>query len=306
MNSDVLGRFENVVKRFNNAEALCGLSFDLHRGVNGLIGPNGAGKTTTLKLSLGLIKATSGSAQLLGFDCWRESLKIRRKVGVLYEKVAFYDHLSGLEYLKLMAKFKDVSDVLGDSKRVLKLVALDTEAQHRRIGGYSAGMRQRIGLAQALLGTPELVILDEPTSNLDPIGRTQVLNLINSLKKDCSFIISSHILPELEKICEHVILMHNGQAVRQGSLTRMLSEVDSSVFLVKVEPATAVAELLRSEECVKDVTAVEGSLVVVAKNPVVFKQRLPAVVAQANASLEEVKAAGNDLEALFKTTVSGD
>lgn len=305
--TEVLGEFENLVKRFNNTEALSGLGFKIYKGVNGLIGPNGAGKTTTIKLSLGLIRADAGKAEMFGFDCWKESLEIRRRIGVLYEKAAFYDHLSGLEHLKLMARLKGLSDPLGESKKVLKLVELDSDAQHRRIGGYSAGMRQRIGLAHALLGKPELVILDEPTSNLDPLGRARVLEIINALKKeeDFSFLISSHILPELEKVCEYVVLVNEGKAIRQGTLKQLLSEIAPQTFTIKVQPAVPLVELLKREKCVKAVSLEEGSLLVVANDANEFKQRLPKLVSQAGASLEEVKSVGRDLESLFKVAVKG-
>ncbi|MFA5572942.1 MAG: ABC transporter ATP-binding protein, partial [Candidatus Bathyarchaeia archaeon] len=248
-----------------------------------------------------------GKAEMFGFDCWTGSLEIRRRVGVLFEKVAFYDHLSGLDHLQLMAKIKGVPDPLGASKAVLKLVELENEAQHRRIGSYSAGMRQRIGLAHALLGTPELVILDEPTSNLDPLGRAHVLEMVNKLKKEgFSFLISSHILPELERVCDHVILMNRGKAVRQGTLTQLLSEVASSeAFNIKVQPIGSIAELLKQEKSVKEIAILEDHLLVIAKNADLFKQRLPLIVAQANASLEEVKVVGTDLESLFKVAVKG-
>ena len=208
--TEVLGAFENIAKQFNGVEALNGLSLKFCKGINGLIGPNGAGKTTTIKLSLGLIRADSGRATMFGFDCWNQSFQIRQKVGVLYEKTAYYDHLTGIKHLQLIAKLKGISDPITESKKVLKLVELDQKAYARKIKGYSAGMRQRIGLAHALLGTPELVILDEPTSNLDPLGRAKVIELINRLKKDddVSFLVSSHILPELERVCEHVILLN--------------------------------------------------------------------------------------------------
>jgi ABC-2 type transport system ATP-binding protein len=296
-----------LTKRFNNTEALSGLNFKVYKGINGLIGPNGAGKTTTIKLSLGLIKPNAGKAEMFGLDCWKQSLKIRQRIGVLYEKVAFYDHLTGLEHLKLMAKLKGLADPLGESKQVLRLVELDDEAQHRRIGGYSAGMRQRIGLAHALLGKPDLVILDEPTANLDPLGRVQVIEIINMLKKEgFSFLISSHILPELERVCEHVVLMHKGKAIRQGTLKQLLSEVSSQAFVIKVQPASPLVELLKSEGCIKEVSLDEaGNVFVVVKDATGFKLRLPALVAQTNASLEEVKATGNDLESLFKVAVKG-
>ena len=184
MGSKVIGEFKSVTKRFGAAVALDGLSLEICQGINGLIGPNGAGKTTAIRLSLGLIKSNVGKAELFGFDCWSNSYAIRRKVGVLYEKLAFYDHLSGLEQLKLMAKLKGASESLVELKELLRLVELDEEAHDRRIGGYSAGMRQRLGLAQALLGNPELVILDEPTSNLDPLNRAKILELIAFLNKE--------------------------------------------------------------------------------------------------------------------------
>jgi len=303
----VLGEFENLVKTFNTTHALSGLSFRIYKGINGLIGPNGAGKTTTIKLSLGLIKADAGKAEVFGFDCWKESLAIRRKIGVLYEKVAYYDHLTGLEHLKLIAKLKGAQNPVAESKEVLKLVELDEEAHSRKIKGYSAGMRQRLGLAHALLGKPELVILDEPTANLDPLGRARVIEIINKLKKEegFSFLISSHILPELERVCEHVVLMHKCKAIREGPLEKLLNEVAPQAFMIKAEPAAPLMKLLKAEACVKDVRLDEGYVYVVVEDSKLFKKRLPALASLADASLEEVKVAGRDLESLFKVAVLG-
>jgi ABC-2 type transport system ATP-binding protein len=305
--SEVLGMFENLNKSFGGTRALDGLNFIIHRGINGLIGPNGAGKTTTVKLSLGLIRADSGRAELFGFDCWKQSLEIRRKIGVVFEKVAFYEHLTGFEHLKLMAKLKGIQNPAAESKEVLKLVELEGEAQNRLIGSYSAGMRQRICLAHALLGEPELVILDEPTSNLDPLGRAHVIRVINELKKEgFSFLISSHILPELEKICEYVVLMNKGKVIRQGTLTQLLGEILSQTFVIKVQPTAPLIELLRKEECVREVSMENGSLLVVANDAYAFKKRLPTLVSQAHVSLDEVKAADKDLDSLFRKAVEGE
>jgi ABC-2 type transport system ATP-binding protein len=305
--TEVLGEFENLVKTFNTTEALSGLSFRIYKGINGLIGPNGAGKTTTIKLSLGLIKADSGKAQVFGFDCWKQALAIRQKIGVLYEKVAYYDHLTGIEHLKLIAKLKGVADPVAESKKVLDLVELDEEAYYRKIKGYSAGMRQRLGLAHALLGKPGLVILDEPTSNLDPLGRSRVIEIIHKLKKeeDFSFLISSHILPELQRVCEHVVLMHKGKAVREGPLEQLLNEVSPQAFMIKAEPAGPLMKLLAAEACVKNVRLDEGYVYVVVEDSKLFQKRLPALASEAEVSLEEVKVAGRDLESLFRVAVLG-
>ena len=300
----VLGSFAAVTKTFGSHKALDGLNFKVYKGVNGLIGPNGAGKTTAIKLILGLIKANTGQAEMFGLDCWQQSQEIRCKIGILYEKVAFYEHLSGFEHLKFMAKIKGVTDPASESKEMLKLVELDGEAQNKRIGTYSAGMKQRIGLAHALLGKPDLVILDEPTSNLDPLGREHVIRLINELKKEgYSFLISSHILPELEKVCEHIVLMNKGRAVRQGLLTELLGEISPQTFAIKVQPIAPLFELLKKEACVKAVTVNDGILIVDTKDPRAFKQRLPSLASEAHVSLEEVKAGGKDLDALFKLAV---
>ena len=305
--SEVLGVFENLNKSFGGTRALDGCNFTIHRGIYGLIGPNGAGKTTTIKLSLGLIRADSGRAELFGFDCWKQSLEVRRRIGVLFEKVAFYEHLTGFEHLKLMAKLKGTQNPAAESKEVLKLVELESEAQNRLIRSYSAGMRQRIGLAHALLGEPELVILDEPTSNLDPLGRAHIIRIINELKKEgFSFLISSHILPELEKVCEYVVLMNKGKAIRQGTLTQLLGEILSQTFVIKVQPAAPLIELLRKEECVREVSMENGSLLVVANDVYAFKKRLPTLASQAHVSLDEVKAAGKDLDSLFRKAVEGE
>jgi ABC-2 type transport system ATP-binding protein len=307
MSCEIIGEFKSVTKRFGSTVALDDLSLKICRGINGLIGPNGAGKTTSIRLSLGLIKSNAGKAEMFGFDCWSNSCTIRSKVGVLYEKLAFYDHLSGLEQLKLMAKLKGVSVSLVELKALLKLVELDEGAHDRRIGGYSAGMRQRLGLAQALLGKPELVILDEPTSNLDPLNRAKILELIPFLhkEKDISFLISSHILPELEKVCDNFILMNKGKLLRQGALEQMFDKSSSAItkFIVRVHPVESVAALLESEEYVENLSVIDNSLYVSVRDVGLFKQRLPILIGQAKASLDEVKMVEADLEAAFKSAV---
>ncbi|MEM2081123.1 MAG: ABC transporter ATP-binding protein [Candidatus Bathyarchaeia archaeon] len=307
MSSKTLGEFESVTKTFGTTRALSDLSFKINRGITGLIGPNGAGKTTTIRVILGLIKPDSGKAQMFGFDCWKESLEIRRRIGVLHEKATFYDGLSGFDYLMLMAKLKGISEPSFEVRKVLKLVELEREAQNRKIGGYSAGMRQRLGFAQALLGKPELIILDEPTSNLDPLGRAKVLNIIKDLKEEekISFLISSHILPELERICDNFVLMNKGQAIREGTIEQLLDEACVKTFMVKAQPIDAVLRLLENEECVEKLSLDGAYLYVTVKDVARFKQRLPLLISKAHAALDEVKVMKEDLEAVFKSIIKG-
>jgi ABC-2 type transport system ATP-binding protein len=305
MGSKVIGEFKSVTKRFGTTTALDGLNLEICQGINGLIGPNGAGKTTAIRLSLGLIKSNAGKAELFGFDCWSNSCAIRRKVGVLYEKLAFYDHLSGLEQLKLMAKLKGASESLVELKELLRLVELDESAHDRRIGGYSAGMRQRLGLAQAFLGNPELVILDEPTSNLDPLNRAKILELITFFNKEkgTSFLISSHILPELEEVCDNFILMNKGKLLRQGGLEQMIDKTSTTKFIVKAQPIESVSALLKDESYVEDLSTVDDSLHITVRDVALFKQRLPLLISHAGASLDEVKMVKSDLASIFKSAV---
>ncbi|MDR2699379.1 MAG: ABC transporter ATP-binding protein [Nitrososphaerota archaeon] len=305
MSCKVIGEFKSVTKRFGATVALDGLNLKICHGINGLVGPNGAGKTTAIRLCFGLIKPNAGSAKLFGLDCWRDSYTIRSRAGVLYEKLAFYDNLSGLEQLKLMAKLKGASNPLVELKELLRLVELDEAAYDRRIRGYSAGMRQRLGLAQALLGNPELVFLDEPTSNLDPLNRAKILELITILNKEkgISFLISSHILPELERVCNNFILMDKGKLLRQGAIGQMFDKDSTTKFIVKVHPVKPVATLLKNEVCIENLSIVDDCLHVSVRNVGLFKQRLPLLISQANASLDEVKMVESDLEAVFKLAV---
>jgi ABC-2 type transport system ATP-binding protein len=308
MSSKIIGEFKSVTKKFGATVALDGLNLKICRGVNGLVGPNGAGKTTAIRVCLGLIRPNGGSAELFGFDCWRESYSVRRKVGVLYEKLAFYDNLSGLEQLRLVAKLKGLSGSLVELKELLRLVELDEGAFGRRVGGYSAGMRQRLGLAQALLGGSELVFLDEPTANLDPLNRARILDLIVFLSRErgVSFLISSHILPELERVCGNFILMNKGRLLREGSFEQIIDKQSSSVvmFVVRVWPVELVVSLLRGEAYVEDLQVVgDGVLHVFVKDVDLFRRRLPLLVGQVGASLDEVKLVRSDLESVFKSAV---
>ena len=166
-----------LVKRFGNVEALRGLSLEVPKGVSGLVGPNGSGKTTLINILLGLLKPDDGEAYMLGLDCWRDSYQIKQRVGVLRENPGYPKHLTGNRYLKMIARIRDLPQPEVEVKKALESVEL-IGAGDRRIGEYSAGMLQRLGLAQALMGDPELIILDEPIANLDPLSRIKLLETI--------------------------------------------------------------------------------------------------------------------------------
>jgi len=306
VSNEIVITAKSLTKHFGETEALRNLSFEIPHGVSGLIGPNGAGKTTTIKILLGLIKPDGGEARVFGFDSWKESLNVRRETGFLPEKTAFYEHMSGFDYLTLIAKLRGLQNPRNEANQVFSLIELEKGTQGRRVREYSAGMRQRLGLAQALLGLPKLVILDEPTSNLDPLGRIQFLEIIGKLSKeaDVSFLISSHILPELEKVCSYVVLMDKGSALKTGSLSQLL-ETGVSAFKIKVQPLTKFVTLLKRERYVTNLWVDSGFVHVVVSDVEDFRRRLPVLVLEAQASLEELEAEGKSLESFFKKSIGG-
>ncbi len=209
----------------------------------GLLGPNGCGKSTTMKVILGLLEPTVGSCQIYGVPS--TSVRSRRDVGFLPEAPYFYRYLSGRELVRFYAKMCGVpKDEIGDrTEDVLKLVAMD-EAAHRRVGTYSKGMLQRIGIAQAVVHDPRLVILDEPTAGVDPIGSAAIADMIRSLKeRKKTVLLCSHLLAQVEGICDRVGIMNRGKLVLEGSVDELLEKKDMRSLVVEHFPASAEAEV---------------------------------------------------------------
>jgi Cu-processing system ATP-binding protein len=221
-----------VSKNYRAVCALRDVSFDLGPGrLNALVGHNGAGKTTLIKLMLGLIRADRGAIQVLNEDPAAGEFSARRQLGYLPENVAFNAALTGRETLAFYARLKQIKPA--SAWKLLDRVGL-TDAADRRVGTYSKGMRQRLGLAQALLGRPRVLLLDEPTAGLDPALRQTFYEILNELRDDgATVLISSHALNELEDRAEHVLIMNRGVLVAQGTLAelRSLSQLPIRVSL---------------------------------------------------------------------------
>jgi ABC-type multidrug transport system ATPase subunit len=224
----------DLQKKFGNFEALKDLNIEVKPGLFGLVGPNGAGKTTLIRILLGLIKPSSGKAFVLGHDVENYSFEIRRMIGCLHEKPSYPKNIEALEYLKKVEKLYQVEPCITPD-RLIELVGL-AEAKERPIGKLSAGMLQRLGIAQALVGNPAMVILDEPTSNLDVVGRSEILDMLLALHQQSgiSFFISSHVLSELEKICDHVAFIKNGLIVESGTVMEIISKHAQDKFVLRV------------------------------------------------------------------------
>ena len=221
-------RLEGLTKHYPGVQALTDLTLDVPVGsIYGFLGPNGAGKTTTLKILGGLIRPTSGSASVAGIPL-TEGAAYRRQMGYLAQTPAFYDWMSGRETLAFVASLA-ADPSAGESPwidRVLARVGL-ADAADRRTSTYSGGMRQRLGIAQALVTRPQVVLLDEPVSALDPIGRREVLDLMTDLKGEATVFYSTHILDDVERVSDHVAIIDHGRLVRAaptGDLLRSFSK----------------------------------------------------------------------------------
>lgn len=234
--SNAILKCENLNKLIGKKQILKDVSFEVESGdILGFIGPNGAGKTTTIKLILGLQSISSGSVQINGFDVKKNFEKAIEKVGAIVENPDLYMYLSGYENLKLIANlYKNVSKSRIDE--VVELVGLENRIKDK-VSKYSLGMRQRLGIAQAILHKPNLLILDEPTNGLDPEGIKDMRELLINLatKEHMGILISSHNLAELENFCNKVCIIKNGSVVETNSISDVKKEVSKGYFVFEID-----------------------------------------------------------------------
>jgi ABC-2 type transport system ATP-binding protein len=220
-------KVENLTKRYAGQTAIRDLSFEVGQGeIMGFLGPNGAGKTTTMRILAGFMPATSGRASIAGFDVFEQSLQARARLGYMPESVPLYNDMRVTEYLDYRAALKGVphrrvAERVGDVKELCGV----REVERKLIGALSKGYRQRVGLADALISEPDLLILDEPTIGLDPNQIRQVRELIKNLGKQHTILLSTHILPEVEMTCSRVIIIHKGRIEACDTPENLLSQI---------------------------------------------------------------------------------
>ena len=216
---------EGLTKKYGTQIAVNSLALQIQEGeVFGFLGPNGAGKTTTLLMFLGLTEPTSGKVRVVGFDPRREPLRVKEKVGYLPENVGFYDDMDARQNLRFIARLNRIPDGVSAKKidALLEQVGLFAEGK-KKVGTYSKGMRQRLGIAEVLIKEPKLIFLDEPTIGLDPDGTNRMLDLIHSLsrEKDITIFLSSHLLDQVQRICDRVGIMIKGNLVAMGPIQEL-------------------------------------------------------------------------------------
>lgn len=216
---------EGLTKDYGARRALNSISFHANQGeIVGFLGPNGAGKTTTMRILTGYMPPTDGTAIVAGYDVVEESLEVRRRVGYLPETVPLYNDMTALEYLKFMANLRQLPNSEERAYDSLGMVNLQDRADSY-IGTFSKGMRQRVGLAQALLHRPEVLILDEPTIGLDPTQVVEVRSVIREIGKDRTVLFSTHILSEAQQICDRVLIINKGEIVAEDTPENLQSRV---------------------------------------------------------------------------------
>jgi ABC-2 type transport system ATP-binding protein len=219
----------NLVKRYGAQRAVDGISFSVAKGeVLGFLGPNGAGKTTTMRILTGALPATEGRVSVAGLDVFDQPMRVKRKVGYLPEVPPLYEELDVLAYLRFVARLKGLPGkrVKSEVERVVQTCGLG-EVRGRLIANLSKGFRQRVGLAQALLADPEVLILDEPTIGLDPNQIAEIRGLIRRLAENHTVVLSTHILPEVIQVCQRVLIVHRGRIVADDRLENLTSEARS-------------------------------------------------------------------------------
>ena len=284
-----------LTKRYGNVVAVDDLSLEILRGgVYGLLGPNGSGKTTTMGLLLGLLRPTSGNLSLFGSSERREASL--RRVGAIIESPSFYPYLSGIQNLRY---FQMISG--GDSEEelhhLITRVGLTGRGDHL-FRTYSSGMKQRLGIAYALLGDPELVVLDEPTNGLDPEGMIEVRNLIKSLGDgNRTVLLSSHLLHEVEQVCDSVIIISKGRLVAQGEVSQLVATDGSQQVRANTTDNYKAWEILSGLDWVEDVAVHHDSLLVTV--PLQRSAELTAALADADVYVSELVPVRTSLEEYF-------
>ena len=249
---------QNLVKRYGNNYALNDVSFEISEGeIVGLLGPNGAGKSTAMNILTGYLSATSGSAYINGVDMLEDPINAKRNIGFLPEQPPLYPEMTVLEYLNFVCELKGVrEDRENHINNILSAVKI-TDVKGRLIKNLSKGYKQRVGIAEALVGNPKVIIFDEPTVGLDPKQIIEVRNLIRSLAKEHTVILSTHILAEVQAVCERVIIINKGKIIadaKTDELTRAIE--DGYHYRVKIcGPQKEVVSMLESVRGVKSVTA---------------------------------------------------
>jgi len=293
----------NVSKRFGSLKVIDGLSFDVEEGiVFGFMGKNGAGKTTTMKMILGLLACDSGTIRVCDEEVTFGETSTNRHIGYLPDVPEYYGYMKAKEYLTLCGEITGLSSaqIRSRSEELLGLVGLS--GVERKISTYSRGMKQRLGIAQALLNSPKLLICDEPTSALDPIGRSEILSILHAAKKYTTVLFSTHILSDVERICDRVGILNDGKLMLEGDLGDIKSRHRENTVTLEFESTHDLQEVQRTLSDLPFVSSVElqnRSLLVRMSDTIDGNQRLLEHLTRSKLMLLKYEVGEPTLESLF-------
>ncbi|WP_159904573.1 ABC transporter ATP-binding protein [Salinirussus salinus] len=290
-------RTESLTKRFGSLTAVDDLDLTVQEGeVFGFLGPNGAGKSTTIDVLLDFVRPTAGTATVLGRDAQTESTAVRERIGVLPEGFDLYDRLSGRAHVDLAVDLKDADD---DPDAILERVGLSAEAGRRNAGGYSQGMRQRLALGMALVGEPDLLVLDEPTNGLDPNGAREMRAIVREeVDRGATVFFSSHILDQVQAVCDRVGIIDDGALVAVDTIDGLRAEVGTAATITLEVDALPTDLHLTELEGVSGVSFGESSVTATCTDPAA-KVAVIDRVREAGATVRDITTSEASLEELF-------
>lgn len=292
---------------FGNNKVLRGLNMEIpENSVFGFVGRNGAGKTTTMKIVLGLLKAQCGFVKVCGEEVRYGATRTNRHIGYLPDVPEFYSYMKPMEYLRLCGEITGLSSALikDRSRELLELVGLD--GVNRKISGFSRGMKQRLGIAQALLNEPRLLICDEPTSALDPIGRRQILDILSAMRGKTTVVFSTHILSDVESICDRIAVLEQGELVLSGTLAEIQKQHRCNSYHIRFASDGEAEEFSQTEELKREGVELERegcSLTISVSDVSVGAQELIDLLSRKSMAPERFEVLEPTLESLFTEVV---
>jgi ABC-2 type transport system ATP-binding protein len=303
----------DLTKTYKSIEALQSLDLQVRQNsIFGFLGPNGAGKTTTIKLLLGLIRPTSGSASVFGMDIVKESLEIRAHIGYLPQEPHFYEYMTARQTLRFTARFFFKGPEKAIEARVEEMLALVdlTEKADRPIKTFSGGERQRLGIAQAQVNYPDLLILDEPAASLDPLGRRDVLEVMSKLRKYTTIFYSTHILNDVQRVSDTVVILNKGKLVAQGPIDFLLAGSEGVVYNIQVKgDIEKVCRQVQAQPWVSRVVTGQhnemNTLQVSVTDPQAAETQLLKLLVNGPAVVTEFRRKQYDLEDIFMQVIEG-
>ncbi len=299
-----------LTKFYGTRAAIQGLSFRAEKGeIVGFLGPNGAGKTTTMRILTTYLAPTHGTARVAGYDVLEQPLEVRRRIGYLPERIALYDDMRVREYLTFLGRLRQVPRLKQRLQEVLERVQLADRAESF-IGSLSQGMRQRVGLAQAILHDPEVLILDEPTLGLDPAQRVEVRRLITELGENRTVLLSTHILSEVQQVCHRVIIIHKGRIVAEDTPQALSEQLQGSrrihLQVAGADPAPLRERLQALPGVLRVESGQNGVLEIHTQAQVDLRPQVAREVIQAGYDLLELRTVTLGLEDIFLQLIQQD